>query len=115
MGFDIESEYQRLKKYLDINVKDGKDGIPFECGCACGYATEIRIVPWHLEKNDYRPCEWVRDHIEVYGNAGVDYMASNPSPRLLFTITEEDVEKAYSRRDYRYNRQFGILEYYERW
>lgn len=111
MGFTVRDEYTRLQKLMD--KKNGR--LPFENGCACGEVVRLEYVPWHYDEDANK---FVQDELKVFGNAGFDYLEDQPKLRLLFTITEKDAERAYNRRKYRYNKEFGILEYfenYERW
>lgn len=110
MAFDVQGEYERLKKLYDKNIKEGKTGLPFECGCACGEVTKITFVPWHYEREE----GLVEDMIILSGSAGFDYLTTPPTERTLFVITQKDCEKRYTDRKYRYDKKFNILEYFER-
>lgn len=97
MGYTIESEYKRLQKLQD------KKPLTFEYGGANGTITELR----YLARDFCKKAE-----IQVFGNAGFDYLKDNPKPRILFTITEEDVSKRYDKRSYRYLKEYHTIAYY---
>lgn len=98
MAFTVEGEYKRLLKIKAEREKKlaGKH-LAFECGCACGYVTRI----------EYQPSKFLEQEeaILVYAIAGFDN-----KEKLVLYITENDVNKAYNRRKYKYWKEFGILE-----
>lgn len=109
MAFTVKGEYERLKKISDKDKSEGKDGIPFECGCACGYVEDIIYVPWHYDdvKRDF-----VKEHIEILGRAGFDYSEKDSQAHLLLSLYEDVCSLPYYMRWYRYNKKFGIFEYF---
>lgn len=88
---DVEREYKVLQNKLH-RYKNKRLG--FECGCACGYVTEINLIddPYGVGKA-----------IEVKGMAGMD-----AKERVLMTIT------SFWRKgkDYRYWSDYHILEHF---
>ena len=101
MAFTVKGEYERLLK-LEEKALDGR--LLFECGVACGYVTRIKYIP---RTYNYESHSWMNEKVEVYVIAGWD-----KHEQLAFTITENDVGRRYQDRQYRYNKQYGILEYY---
>ena len=101
MAFTVRGEYERLMK-IQAKVPEGK--IPFECGCACGVVTRIEFVPRRYNEEAH---VWLNEEIQVYVIAGWD-----KEEWAAFTITEYDVCKRYQDRKYRYNKKYGILEYF---
>jgi hypothetical protein len=101
MAFTIKGEYDRLIK---IKEKAPNKQILFECGCVCGYVTEFKYIQRHYSEAVHR---YIDDVLEVWVQTGFQ-----KEPELAFTITEYDVCKRYQDRKYRYNKKYGILEYF---
>lgn len=98
MAFTVKEEYNRLIKIKKEREQNSKDKhLSFECGCACGYVTRIEYQPGVYMKQE--------EAILVYAIAGF----SNKEELVLY-ITENDVNKAYNKRKYRYWKKYGILE-----
>lgn len=101
MAFTVEGEYERLMK---IQAKSPNNQIPFECGVACGIVTRIEYIPRTYNNEVHM---YLGNKVNVYVIAGWE-----KDEQLAFTITMDDVCKRYQDRKYRYNKQYGILEYY---
>lgn len=104
MAFTVKGEYERLMKRKAEAEKSKYKQMGFECGCACGIVTRIEYIPKGYNEEVHR---WMEDEIQVYAIAGW-----SKKEDLIFTITEDDVSKRYQDRKYRYNKQYGILEFY---
>ncbi|MBO4847302.1 MAG: hypothetical protein J5525_13535 [Lachnospiraceae bacterium] len=107
MAYTLDGEYKRLENL----IKKNSGRLPFECGCACGEVVDLELVEEHY---DQYARKWIESHINVIGNAGLDYASKPPVPRTLFTITSTEAQKGYKTRCYRYDKEFNILEYFER-
>lgn len=101
MAFTVKGEYERLLKYKE-NSKDGK--LPFECGVACGVVTRIEYLP-----KRYEDCCWLDEEIRVYAIAGFDTYE-----RLVLVLKENDINKRYQDRKYKYHKKYNILESFVR-
>lgn len=105
MAFTVKGEYERLMKIKAECEKKLEDKhLSFECGVACGIVTRIEYIP---RRYDHEVHRWFDDEVHVFVIAGWDNFE-----KLAFTITVNDVSRRYQDRKYRYNRQYGILEYF---
>ena len=86
---DLDREYKALRNHLN---RYKKKRLAFECGCATGYVSDIRIV----DHGDGIP-----RHIEVIGRAGFD-----TRDHVILAIFD------YMKKgtDYKYWREYHILE-----
>lgn len=103
MAFTVKGEYERLLKHKEKS-EDGK--LPFECGCACGYVTRIEYLP---NRYDYDCRCWCDEEIRIYAIAGW-----NTFEDLVLVLKEQDVNKRYQDRKYKYWREFNVLESFMR-
>ena len=101
MAFTVKGEYERLMK---IQASVPLYQIPFECGCVCGYVTDLKYISRHYSEAIH---SYIDDVLEVWVKTGFQ-----KEPELAFTITSDDVCKRYQDRKYRYDKKFGILMYY---
>lgn len=105
MAFTVKGEYERLMKIKTECEKKLEDKIlPFECGCVCGYVTDLKYISRHYSEAIHR---YIDDVLEVWVQT-----AFQKEPELAFTITIDDVCKRYQDRKYRFNKKYSILEYF---
>jgi hypothetical protein len=91
MAFTAYGEYERFKKLVD-----SKKGLLFEVGCSCGKVTRLEL---NRNNGEYR--------LDLYGYYGI----SN-NERFLFSINETQAGKQYNKRNYKYFKEYNILEYF---
>ena len=104
MAFTVKGEYKRLIKHKKKAENSKYKQMGFECGCVCGIVTRIEYLPkrYSDEIHDY-----LDEEVQVFAIAGW-----SKKEELIFTLMENDVSKRYQDRKYRYNKQYGILEFY---
>lgn len=88
---DLDREYKALRNHMN---RYKRKRLGFECGCACGYVADVRMV----ERTGDIP-----RHIEVIGQAGFD-----AKDRVILAIFDH-MKKG---RDYKYLKEYHILERY---
>lgn len=89
----MREEYEYLKKRMK------KDGMLFECGVSCGRVMELQ----------YDDSDFFDEKIRVIGYAGFD---DDTVRKILFTITEQDLQLSSRKRRYKYLEKWKMLELY---
>ena len=104
MAFTVKGEYERLIKRKTEAENSKFKQMGFECGCVCGIVTRIEYVP---RRYNYEAHRFLEEEIQIYVIAGWD-----KHEQLAFTLTDTDVSKRYKDRKYRYDKTYGILDFY---
>lgn len=104
MAFTVKGEYERLLKIQERAEKKSKDKcLAFMSGCICGRVTKIEYVPW---SSDQEEC------INIYVFTSI--AGFNAHEHIALVLTENDVNKRYQDRKYKYWKRYDLLESFVR-